>query len=274
MLNEFKRVCKKYNLKYFAFCGTLLGAVRHKGFIPWDDDIDICMPRADYDLLTKVYFNEFSHPYFMQTPYSDKNYAYSFAKLRNINTCFASASFIECPMNQGVFIDIFPLDETTIEGCNERAEKIINILKYCSAYMSKDNKCIKNKHSEFALKTTFSPGDNIKFYEEIQKIAMSKSGPESTHFSCEVCTFYSSEKRIWPKEFFSECMDLPFCNTTIRVPKYFDEVLKVTYNDYMQLPPIDSRGAWHIGVIKNLDEKFDVVRKNILEDMYKTTCVK
>lgn len=113
LLNEFDRVCKKHNIEYFADGGTLLGAVRHKGFIPWDDDIDLVMTRNNYIKLLKVAKNEFHHPYFLQTEQSDPTSIFGFAKLRNsettmIETVYKNRNF---KYNQGVWIDIFPLDK-------------------------------------------------------------------------------------------------------------------------------------------------------------------
>lgn len=264
LLREFKRVCDKYNLTYYAYAGTLLGAVRHKGFIPWDDDIDVCMPRRDYDLLTKVYADEFKTPYFMQTPYTDSEYSFSFAKIRNVNTCFAAEAFIESPMNQGVFLDIFPLDDSSIDGLFDRREKIMAILKKCSAFMSRNNKYIHNKHSAFAKELSFNKGDNIELYEKIQSVPLeNKSNLDS--LAVEVCTIYSSEKNLWPKEYYKDSMEVPFCNTTIRVPKEYDKVLSVMYKDYMEFPPLEKRGLWHNGVIKDLDRPFDTVRSDYLK---------
>ena len=81
---KFAEVCQKYGFRYYALFGTILGAVRHSGMIPWDDDMDVCMPREDYERFCTVAVSEFKTPYFLQTPYTDKNYYYSFAKIRNI----------------------------------------------------------------------------------------------------------------------------------------------------------------------------------------------
>ena len=85
MIAEFDKVCKKYGFSYYMIYGALLGAVRHKGFIPWDDDFDVAMPRNDYERFIRL-SDEFKHPYFLQTPYTDPGYYYSFAKIRNSNT--------------------------------------------------------------------------------------------------------------------------------------------------------------------------------------------
>ena len=112
LLTEFDRVCKKNNIKYCADGGTLLGAVRHKGFIPWDDDIDLAMLRSEYEKLCEVAPKEFKEPYFFQTDKTDIDYARGHAQLRNSRTTgiLKSEMGTGCKFNQGIFIDIFPFD--------------------------------------------------------------------------------------------------------------------------------------------------------------------
>ena len=111
LLAQLDRVCKKHNLKYFGDCGTLLGAVREHGFIPWDDEIDVVMLREDYDYLVHNCTNEFSHPYFLQSAYSDPGYLRSHAQLRNtMTTAILPNEMGIAHFNQGIFLDIFPLD--------------------------------------------------------------------------------------------------------------------------------------------------------------------
>ena len=85
MLIEFDKICSKYGLKYFMIYGSLLGTIRHHGFIPWDDDIDVAMPRKDYEVFIQL-GKEFKHPLFLQTPYTDRGYFYTPARIRNSNT--------------------------------------------------------------------------------------------------------------------------------------------------------------------------------------------
>lgn len=112
LLAEFDRVCQKHNIKYFASGGTMLGAVRHKGFIPWDDDIDVMMERSDYEKLCIVGPTEFKYPYFLQNKYTDPECPNIMSKLRNSETTAFSAveehGFMK--YNKGIFMDIFPLD--------------------------------------------------------------------------------------------------------------------------------------------------------------------
>ena len=115
ILSELQRVCEKYNLKFFADAGTLLGAVRHKGFIPWDDDIDVCMFRNDYDKLVSIADDEFKAPYKFQCFYTEKGYYRGHAQIRNTNTTCILKSELgkNIQFNQGIFLDVFVLDGVT-----------------------------------------------------------------------------------------------------------------------------------------------------------------
>ena len=112
MLEKLLSVCKKHDIKIFASGGTMLGAVRHQGFIPWDDDIDMMMFRDDYEKLCKVAQEEFEYPYFFQTEYTDVGSLRGHAQLRNSATTgiLAGERNQKYSFNQGIFLDIFPLD--------------------------------------------------------------------------------------------------------------------------------------------------------------------
>lgn len=129
LLAELDRVCKKHHLRYFANGGTLLGAARHGGFIPWDDDLDVNMPRPDYDKLCEVASAEFDHPYFFQTPYTDPGTVRGHAQLRNSCTIAVPSDDlvdgqIRTDHNQGIFLDIFPLDRLPDTGKEMFLQKI------------------------------------------------------------------------------------------------------------------------------------------------------
>lgn len=117
-------VCQQLHLRCWVADGTLLGAVRHKGFIPWDNDIDVCMLRSDYDLLMEQGPKLFEEPYFLQTPYTDTHYYHGHCQLRRSDTAAIRPSDSYKPFNQGIFIDIFPLDAVP-----EDKDKLRHILR-------------------------------------------------------------------------------------------------------------------------------------------------
>ena len=110
MLDEVERICKKHGLKYFADSGTLIGAVRHQGYIPWDDDIDLVMLREDYEAFIRIAPGELRKPLALQTLYAEKNYLRAHAQIRNSQTTGCSKEDRKAGYNCGIFIDIFPLD--------------------------------------------------------------------------------------------------------------------------------------------------------------------
>ena len=110
ILKYFIKVCEKHNLQYFLVGGSTLGAIRHKGFIPWDDDIDVGMPRKDYDKFVELQSEFEGTPYFIQTFKTDPCYIYNYGKLRDSSTTFIENTFKQHRINHGVWIDIFPID--------------------------------------------------------------------------------------------------------------------------------------------------------------------
>ena len=129
ILLEFDRICKKHNIMYQLFAGTLLGAIRHRGFIPWDDDIDVCLLRKDYNVFIDVCRTELDSKYFLQTYETDKHSIWQFAKIRKNNTLFLEDAVSECDIHHGIFIDIFPFDNVfpnTFTGRLQR--KILNLM--------------------------------------------------------------------------------------------------------------------------------------------------
>ena len=241
MLIEIDRVCKKNNIKYTLGFGSILGAVRHKGFIPWDDDIDICMPRDDYERFLNLQ-SEFQYPYFLQTPYSDKNSAYSWAKLRNASTTMVSRHFAYQEMNHGILIDIFPYDKW-----DPSDDKSYDIIKYLALENSTFMRLTNPNLDESGKKRVQSWAgiDSINVYETIQKIAQKHNKIDTIFVAVAVCTIYEFNKMLFYKEDFDDIINMEFEGFLFPVPKGYDRMLKNVYGDYMEFPPVDKRGQWH-----------------------------
>lgn len=128
---EIKRVCDENGIKYFLDSGTLLGAIRHKGFIPWDDDMDMGMLREDYERFIEIAPKELKPEYFLQTWKTDKSYPYAFAKIRKKGTVFIEAVSQKTNAHNEIFVDVFPYDiYPDDETVRTKLTKKIMLLKY------------------------------------------------------------------------------------------------------------------------------------------------
>ena len=249
MIVEFDKVCKKYDLTYYAIYGALLGAVRHKGFIPWDDDFDVAMPREDYERFIRL-SDEFRHPYFLQTPYTDSEYFYSFAKIRNSNTTGVVEMFEYSKFNHGIWISVFPLDRWDNDGGEERYYQIRKLVIDCSTFMR-----MGNPHLDETNKTRVAAyqGDPMRDYEEIQRLAQFCKDPDSEYVMTAVITQGSYPGKLLKAADFERAIPMEFERMEIMVPIGYDHLLRVWYRDYMQFPPIEKRGLCHAGTVFDAD---------------------
>lgn len=241
LLIEFDRVCNRYNLSYFLYCGSLLGAVRHKGFIPWDDDIDVAMPRRDYEKLLKVGINEFSSPYFLQFHEAEKDYYYSFAKLRNSNTSAISKNFRYQHFNQGGFLDIFPFDNCMLDDLEDRSENIKNKILDLSTFMRMSNPYLSVCDRE-RIKN-YSGSDPEKTIKKIYQEAMAYFDVETEYVAPYCFTLYDIKKQLFRKKDLFDTIVVDFETIKVPIPKKFDLVLQKLYGNYMEFPPIEKRGC-------------------------------
>ena len=247
LLLEFDRVCKKHNLKYFFEAGSLLGAVRHGGFIPWDDDIDVTMPRTDYEKFLTLK-DEFKEPYFLQTPYTDNGYFYSFAKLKNSNTTGWNRTFAYQKFNFGICIDVFPLDDIKIENAKENFERVTNLILDNSTYMKISNPKPAQKDLERIAKYKEKypdGGEPLKRYEKIQSIARQFENMQTKFVALICCPVYGLDRNIWETADFAESVDIDFEGFKFPVPRDYERVLEIKYGDWKKFPPIEERGKWH-----------------------------
>ncbi|MDO5760162.1 MAG: LicD family protein [Bacteroidota bacterium] len=243
LLSEFQRVANKYKIKYIASGGTMLGAVRHKGFIPWDDDVDIMMLREDYDKLISV-AHEFSSPYFLQTNRNDKGYFRCFARLRNSLTTGIQKTEMNCHFqyNQGIFIDIFPMDNL-----------VDNIKLFLRQQIKTRILLRKARYYSSLLSRFYEDKNKIKFYyrKMLKSLITVKDKDEKCLFAFEKeCQRYNKlntkkvsllsfqfDNRIHDIErkdvYETENMDFEFLK--VPVPKNYEKLLSWKYGNW-QIP--------------------------------------
>lgn len=267
LISELLRVCEKYDIKVAAYAGTLLGAVRHKGFIPWDDDMDVCMDRKNFEKLLHVPKEEFKSPYFLQTALSDRRYFFGYARLRNSNTTGLISYNKSKNYNNGIYIDIFVLD-----GYIEDEKKLQKQLKKRDLYSSiiaqyyrdlNELRGIK-KIAVLLFKKIFC---NCVSYEKMierynKTLSMYTSETERLSILTHGEFFI---KRYWCfKSDLLNLKDADFEFITVPVSENYDRILNSMYGDYMKFPPVEKRGIWHEGVL-TLDP--DIPYKEYIESL-------
>ena len=260
LMAQLDRVCRANGLTYFAGAGTLLGAVRHHGFIPWDDDMDFYMLREDYNKLVSL-ANEFKEPYFLQNTYTEPITAMAFSRLRNSRTMAGSYKSLTLDMNNGIFIDIFPLDGISEDYFQNSIQKIKNYY-----YLS----CIRNITFDFrgfskkkALKRLFanvlisvlSKKDRIKYFRKYEDNLSKFSTKASAMWGNRTIVFECPKSRR-PLGDWQNIETVPFEFTEIPIPTNAHEILKQQYGDYMKFPSDKKSGKMHQDLIISTDNAY------------------
>lgn len=232
--------CEKNGIRYYLAGGTLLGAIRHQGFIPWDDDIDIGMLRSDYERFIEG-FSTNNH-YKVISLDKEKNYKYVFAKV--VDTRTELIEFNVCQSSGlGVYIDVFPIDAIPDDSFEkEKFFKEVRILSNLSRWA-----VLKNK-PEFSFKTRVinclcRTIGTYRLLEQFNKVIRSYKDEETKYVS-PVCVLVH-RNIIFEKSMFDDLIQAKFENKKYLIPARYDEYLTAIFGDYMLLPPMEERVSHH-----------------------------
>ena len=253
LLLEFDQVCRKHGLQYYLAGGTLLGAIRHQGFVPWDDDVDVYMLRNDFDNLP-MFADDFKAPYFFETPYTDPGYCYSPIRIRNSNTTAIVEKFQYETFNQGIWLSIFPIDNWVLEGGEQKYEAIKQLLIDCSTCMRMSNPHLDETDRLRVL--NYKGMSPIENYEKIHQIASQYKDVETEHVANMVCSLYPYRCMVYDSAAFKKAEMRLFEGFEFPVPCGYDHILSTAYGDYMKFPPVEKRGTWHYGFISDPDRSY------------------
>lgn len=261
---EFQRVCEKYNIQYFACGGTMLGAVRHRGFIPWDDDMDLMMFRDQYDKLCSIAPKEFKHPYFFQTEYTDPGSLRQHAQLRNSLTTGILNNEIEkrYKFNQGIFIDIFPID-AVIDDPEKLNDQKKEAFRYLTISKKMANLSVRYSEPKNLLKRIIKRVvhfllnkyccNHYQYYYKKYEETISKYNRDSD--SIYIVTPLVEYQPRWYRlrEDFDDIVYLDFEYLRMPVPKNYDNNLRRLYGDYHEFV---RGGNMHGGVFFDTDKPY------------------
>lgn len=242
ILIYFNDFCNKHGLKMYLYAGTLLGAVRHKGFIPWDDDIDVCMSRSDYNKLLSL-IDELDDDYVIASRELNKKYLYPFGKIYKKNTScveFHNPKF--CGIDLGIYVDIFPIDYVgdTIEeanaNCNFMLERIYESMNYLH-HIPRGNILTKNlrRIKNFIKNNPIKRKKNFKIIDEFMH-----KYEKPTKYSA-VVAWVNSSKTILETSQYAGGVELTFEGRTYLSYDGHIEFLEKLFGDYMTLPPVEQR---------------------------------
>ena len=245
---EIRSICQRHSIPHVAIGGSALGALRHNGYIPWDDDLDVAMLREDYVSFLRYAQQELSPRYFIQNFDTDPHYGNYFTKIRCNGTLFVQNIDKKDQSHHGIFVDIFPIDRLT-DQVEERAGYRRRLMLAYQMYLAKCNSGItgeteslsgKLKHLiRASLHVLLAPASKEKLFRSVDRLSQSYN--DKKPHTLMISVVYAMTGRCIDEALVFPPAEHPFEGDTICVPHDADRYLSHIYGDYMKLPPVEKR---------------------------------
>ncbi len=251
VLVEIDGICKEHGWRYFLIYGTLIGAVRHRGFIPWDDDVDICMLRKDYDAFMSYMEKEYEGKLAVHNRLNTKSYSYGVTRISNDSFRYITKAPREKQFKLGCFVDVYVFDYcgNNLNKCYELESKCIHINKNYQAYINPTATLSKWKilgkflrKIYITLKGIEYGGPAIYAEKSIERMVKCYSSDNDIYVDSVV---WVPCKKPFKSSWFKDTVYLKFEGHDFPVPCGYDECLRHQYGDYMKFPPEEERVPHH-----------------------------
>ena len=252
LLDEFDRICKELDIPYMLFAGSMLGAVRHRGFIPWDDDLDVLMMRKDYERFLREAEDVMdSKRFYLQKEFSE-HWPMFFSKLRLNNTaCLEKYHPKDHDSHQGVYIDIFPCDNASKSYVGRKLQFLASKVVIAKSLDK------RGYDTDSRSKKVFMGLCRLLPLSPFLKIT--KGGKSDSEF---VHSFFGGaagyDKNVYPRRCFEETIEIEFEKNLYPVPKEYDKLLKIIYGDYMRLPSPEEREIKKHAILVDLENSYEL----------------
>lgn len=258
ILVYFRDFCESNNLKFTLCGGTCLGAVRHQGFIPWDDDVDVFMLREDYEKLQDLWEkNADTSRYSCVRSNETINIHHSATEIKDNNTTFINRHSIDSDIHHGLMIDVIPIDGIPSSSFKKTLQMINSMIYCCFNFQRLPEHKGKLIYyiTKFALSTFRSPKIRYKIWKSAEK-RISRYGTKNCDQVASFGEGVSIMRMRFPTEWFENVAYLDFEGEKMPVPSNTDEYLKISFGDYMKLPPEEDRVARHSAVFIDLENSY------------------
>lgn len=235
---------QKNQIDYSLLAGSMLGAVRHGGFIPWDDDLDIGMTRANYELFLKACERDLNSEKFdLQTFSTDENYPYPFAKILLKGTYLVEYGHENTKYRKGLFVDIFPFDAVPDGRCSQKLQALLvtTLKKQLILKEIRPNSTNTLKNCVYAVVSIVNKIVSKKTIYHLLYKTQTRYGANRTKKLSNMIGYYGYEKETLPTEIFDSYTYIKFENRNYQTVTSYEEVLRIYYGDYMKLPPVEKR---------------------------------
>lgn len=244
ILLELKKICEQFGLTYYLTAGTLLGAIRHGGFIPWDDDVDVAMPRKDYDRLAELCKTELPDTLFFQSSETDEHFPYFFSKFRLNGTEVFEPHLEKVDMHKGRYIDIFPLDPCPRRDWAGSVYFKANEVLTC-AYVSQVDESFTCGYKKWYMKLLFRMSSKLPLAKirTLRKWVSQLPGSRTGRL-CTVGGIHGYPRETYEAKWFAGTEYKQFETELFPVPSGWDQLLTNMYGNYM-LPPDEADMAGH-----------------------------